>query len=80
MENIIDVFTKALGLKQFKYFIEKIGLVNIEEISLKANRPREDDSGLEDQESRRDSSQGEYYLQETLESTPFFIIQRPVYL
>jgi hypothetical protein len=48
IENIIDIFTKALGLKKFKYFIEKMGLVNIKEISLKANKPREDNSGLED--------------------------------
>ena len=47
-ENVADAFTKALGPKKFKYFMEKMGLVNIKEISLKADGPGEDDSGLED--------------------------------
>jgi len=47
-ENITDIFTKALGPKKFKYFMEKMGLVNIKEISLKADGPGEDDSGSED--------------------------------
>jgi hypothetical protein len=44
IENMADVLMKALGLKKFRYFIDKIGLVNIKEMDSELDR----DSVLED--------------------------------